>query len=140
MAKYRKRPVVIDAFHWTGDPDQAEDVGWIFKAMEEGTVIIEYPWPNMIINTLEGQMTAHAGDWIIRGVQGEIYPCRDDIFKATYEPAWPEGEIISEKQQHGFGTPAAWHCGCLSDAAFPFRSWGEAICIHCGYLRPHVGG
>lgn len=41
----------------------------------------------MLIDTLEGSMTARSGDWVIRGVKGELYPCKPDIFEATYEPA-----------------------------------------------------
>jgi hypothetical protein len=83
MAKYRKRPVVIEA--WQLPMLDSETRGWgddsniIFK--REGGLVIE-----AIISTLEGIMTASAGDWIIRGVKGELYPCKPDIFAATYEP------------------------------------------------------
>lgn len=93
MAKYRKRPVVIDAFKWTGDQHQTEDPGWIIEAIKEGTVVIpNLDWAIekhgklvMEINTLEGVMTATPGDYIIKGIQGEIYPCKPDIFEMIYE-------------------------------------------------------
>lgn len=85
MGKYRKKPVVIEAFRWTGDQDQTEDPIWICEAIRSGQVTFNYPECVMLINTLEGQMIASRGDYIIRGVQGEIYPCKPDIFLATYE-------------------------------------------------------
>lgn len=84
MAKYRKRPVEIDA--WRLPITDAEsrvfndDHNIIFK--REGGMIIE-----AVISTLEGAMTASNGDWIIRGVKGELYPCKPDIFVATYDVA-----------------------------------------------------
>lgn len=90
--KFRKKPVVIDAFKWTGGPDQEEDPEWIVDAIKCGDVVL-YPVGDtcrMEIKTLEGFMTARPGDYIIRGVKGEIYPCKPDIFAATYEPAESE--------------------------------------------------
>jgi hypothetical protein len=97
--KYRKKPVVIEAFKWTGGPDQTEDPEWIIEALKDGTVVIpNYEWSMarhgflvMEINTLEGVMIAKEGDYIIKGVQGEIYPCKPDIFEATYESVKEDG-------------------------------------------------
>jgi hypothetical protein len=88
MAKYRKKPVVIEAFKWTGGPDQTEDPEWICDAIKRGDAWFNYigtPAVNMEIRTLEGNHIANQGDWIIQGVQGEIYPCKPDIFAKTYE-------------------------------------------------------
>lgn len=90
MAKYRKKPVVIEAFCWTGDEHQTEDPVWICDAMAEGRARFENvdtPDVSLMIHTLEGAMRADRGDWIIRGIKGEIYPCKPDIFAATYELA-----------------------------------------------------
>jgi len=80
MGKYRKKPVVIEAFQYrAGEQDSslADDVmAGRVRYPEDGT---------MLIQTLEGVMSAQPGDWIIRGVQGELYPCKPDIFEATYE-------------------------------------------------------
>ncbi|KUP22405.1 hypothetical protein AWJ19_27695 [Paenibacillus sp. DMB5] len=76
--KYRKKPVVIEAWQNaddTGWPDWLDDAD---AGREPGGVIL--------INTLEGVMRADLGDWIIRGIKGEVYPCKPDIFEATYEP------------------------------------------------------
>jgi hypothetical protein len=87
MSKWRKKPIVIEAFKWTGGPDQTEEPDWIVDALRDNMVIINRP-PlhfSMSIITLEGIMSADSGDYIIKGVQGELYPCKPDIFKATYE-------------------------------------------------------
>ena len=88
MVKYRKKPVVIDAFKWTGDREQLEDPIWIVEAIANGTVTIRSDCSSdvkLVVKTLEGEMTANRGDYIIRGVKGEIYPCKADIFEQTYE-------------------------------------------------------
>lgn len=88
MAKFRKKPVVIEAFLWTGGPDQTEDPVWICDAIREGKVFFDKnrsEGVTMKIKTLEGEMTASRGDYIIQGVNGEIYPCKPDIFNKTYE-------------------------------------------------------
>jgi hypothetical protein len=86
--KFRKKPVTIEAFCWTGGPDQTEDPEWIVEAMRAGEVEIHgSPELHMDIFTLEGTMRAMPGDYIIRGVMGELYPCKPDIFALTYEPA-----------------------------------------------------
>ena len=83
MAQYRKKPVVVDAFLFTGGPDQEEDPIWLVEALKEGKVKVTAT--GIVIQTLEGVMSARLGDYVIRGVQGEIYPCKPDIFEATYE-------------------------------------------------------
>ena len=89
MGQYRKKPVVIDAyqFHNRVGPDDRPE--WIIKALDEGLVDFTQPRDTpafLTIPTLEGTMRADVGDWIIRGVKGELYPCKPDIFEATYEP------------------------------------------------------
>jgi hypothetical protein len=92
VVKFRKKPVVIEAFQWTGDTKQTEDPEWIVEAIRNGDVsFIDCCTPKMklVIRTLEGNMVAKPGDWIIRGVKGELYPCKPDIFEATYEGVEP---------------------------------------------------
>lgn len=88
MAKYRKKPVVIEAFKWTGGHDQTEDPTWIVEALKTGEATIvgtsDMKVCVMQIKALEGTMTASPGDYIIKGVQGEICPCKPDIFEKTY--------------------------------------------------------
>ena len=88
MAKYRKKPVVVEAFCWIGDRHQIEDPDWACSAIAKGQmsfVNVRTPKVCLQIKTLEGTMTANRGDWIIKGIKGELYPCKPDIFDATYE-------------------------------------------------------
>lgn len=82
--KYRKKPIVVDAFRWTGGPDQTEDPEWIIEQIKAGNVA--FVVGAMIIKTPQKPIVVDAGDYIIRGIKGEIYPCKPDIFEATYEP------------------------------------------------------
>ena len=82
--KYRKKPVVIDAIQFN---DSSIDIMEWVEEFEGDIPHITYSRDIIIIETLEGQMTAGRLDWIIRGVQGEFYPCKPDIFDATYEEA-----------------------------------------------------
>ena len=89
MAKYRKNPVVIEAFQLNERGLVGED--WFWDAVSSNEVVthdfgkyhLEPAWCE--IKTLEGTMVAKAGDYIIRGVNGEIYQCKPDIFEKTYE-------------------------------------------------------
>ena len=78
--KFRKKPVVIDAVHWTGD-NIREILDFCPEAYWNST-------RGLVIRTLESnEHQASVGDWVIKGVQGEFYACKPDIFAATYEPA-----------------------------------------------------
>ncbi|WP_048800710.1 hypothetical protein [Streptococcus constellatus] len=78
--KYRKKPVVIEAVKWTGN-----NVKDLADFMGESQINYEIETRKMFIRTLEGIMEASVGDYIIKGVQGEFYPCKPDIFAETYE-------------------------------------------------------
>lgn len=81
MAQYRKKPVVIEAYNIFGTE---EPPLWMHEAFKNGTVDVARNGA-FEVKTLEGTMRGAPRDWIIRGVQGELYPCRADIFEATYE-------------------------------------------------------
>jgi hypothetical protein len=85
--RWRKKPVVIDAVRFTGfDGGNGDELArWIHEQGVE--VSVDPGGREMRINTLEGPIWARPGDWIIRGVDHELYPCKDHIFRATYEPA-----------------------------------------------------
>ena len=107
MAKYRKKPVVVEAEQWFKNGDHSQDDCGTFDAGEgpfqgEGKVVRYYRTPELDgqnrckhcdnimhihgwIDTLEGGHIVCPGDWIITGIQNEFYPCKPDIFKATYE-------------------------------------------------------
>jgi hypothetical protein len=80
MPKFRKKPVVIEAIQFTGD--NAYAIANVFVDMSYSTLNGQFK-----ITTLEGDHLASPGDWIIKGVKGEFYPCKPDIFEQTYEPA-----------------------------------------------------
>lgn len=109
-AKYRKKPVVIEAMEWDGTEDRSREIRlwaepdaaivdtdhiqhlWSHDAgcyiMPSGKMIhAPYRVRCLIVLTLEGEMIAQPGWWIIQGVQGEFYPCAPDIFAETYEAA-----------------------------------------------------
>jgi hypothetical protein len=99
MKRYKKKPVIIEAIQFNGLDDYLQICDWINKS--GGTLsaneVVEYRTPIMIINTLEGAMAANPGDYIIKGVNGEFYPCKPDIFEKTYdlvfEPDFLEDEF-----------------------------------------------
>jgi len=74
MSKYRKKPIVIEAEQF-------------FRQMDTIPICVEYSYKSgeFFINTLEGIMEVRDGDWIITGIAGEKYPCKDSIFKLTYD-------------------------------------------------------
>lgn len=91
MPMFRKKPVEIEAMRWTGDNTRditlwvdpklapfAMPAGWWLHQGQDRTF-------SLVIPTLEGDHRASIGDWIIRGVKGEYYPCKPDIFAATYD-------------------------------------------------------
>lgn len=99
MKKYRKKPVVVEAFQMTKKrrEDNSEWPNWLNEAwnkdFSESSAVSCEDYPNsngkdrLVINTLEGQHTVNWNDWIIKGIKGELYPCKPDIFEQTYELA-----------------------------------------------------
>jgi len=82
MAKYCKKPVIVEAIRWIGDIESFEEI----QALNPGvTLVPDWTSDTICIPTLEGDHTASLGDFIIRGVHGELYPCKPDIFEETYE-------------------------------------------------------
>lgn len=84
MPKFRKKPVVISAIQWKGDNESLEAIS-LLAVNSPGGIVEHSDGIHLIIPTLEGAMTAHINDWIIQGIEGEIYPCKPDIFAKTYE-------------------------------------------------------
>jgi hypothetical protein len=92
MFKYRKKPVVIEAFEFRSEPnDQTSDYpNWFMEALrkqpgEPGAIYMAPDSDEWRVNTLEGFHVISDGDYIIQGIKGELYPCKPDIFEATYE-------------------------------------------------------
>ena len=99
MAKYRKKPVVVEVFQMTEDrrKSNSEWPVWLHKAWQLDELAKGAVWPSMgrhsdgndrlMIRTREGTHLVDWGDWIIQGIKGELYPCKPDIFEKTYEVA-----------------------------------------------------
>jgi hypothetical protein len=102
--KFRKIPVIVDAVEFTGElpyPDGVtgryiDPVGRIEDGIEkEPRMVLDLDFA-AVVNTLEGVMRAHKGDWIITGVEGEKYPCKPDIFRKTYEQVTDSNEALPQ--------------------------------------------
>ena len=81
MAKFRKKPVVVEAFRYYVDPRP----DWFQDRVTKNEIITHET--HCDIKTLEGVMRGDCGDWIIQGVKGEVYPCKPDVFEQTYDLA-----------------------------------------------------
>lgn len=95
MVKYRKRPIVIEAIQWNGNTNHqqiCDFVGESLKTEEFATAAYEagkgLPYYSLLINTEEGVMRADPKDFVIKGINGEFYPCKPEIFEKTYD--WVE--------------------------------------------------
>ncbi len=91
--KFRKKPVVIEAFMFAGG---SEEPGWPDFWLSAGHRFAD-DGETVVITTLEGEMTGNKGDFIIKGDAGEFYPCKPDIFEQTYEPAETTIELIGQE-------------------------------------------
>ena len=93
--KYRKKPIVIEAFQYDGDLMNSEGEyyvpDWAVDAFINDVLLYDCktkknkPPYELYVNTLEGKMLVNVNDYVIRGVNGELYPCKPDIFEKTYE-------------------------------------------------------
>lgn len=95
MAKYRKKPVVVEAFQYDGDLKGSDGKyyvpDWVVRAFENEELYYQlpvsplHPPTELYVKTLEGDMHVSVNDYIIKGVNGELYSCKPDIFEKTYE-------------------------------------------------------
>lgn len=87
--KYRKKPLIVEAYQFIGNKVCTTLPRWLEDAHGRGEVRyspgVQEEEQKLHVDTPEGTMTANLGDWIIKGVQGELYPCKPDIFAETYE-------------------------------------------------------
>ena len=93
--KFQKKPVVIEAFQYDGDLKGSDGAyyvpEWAVEAYEKGimhygALKMDEPPCELLIDTLEGTHHVSVGDFVIRGIKGELYPCKPDIFVGSYEP------------------------------------------------------
>jgi len=148
MAKFRKKPVVIEAVQWTGDNlrevidftglhPSANKWSW-----EEYEAVVASE--GLKIFTLEGPLMATVGDWIIKGVKGEFYPCKPDIFEATYEPVYGQ-EVVPPWYRLPEPPPDGWEkalCECGHSAGMhsvmpkgEYIEVGPCFCGDCRWFR-----
>lgn len=84
VQRFRKKPVEVEALRYTG-ANKATVLSWVYPGLSgdalEAAAVMGLP---VVIETLEGDMTVNVGDWVIKGVAGEFYPCKHDIFMKTY--------------------------------------------------------
>lgn len=112
--KFIKKRVVIEAVHWNGIK-VSETPEWILEALNSW-VLVRFG-DKVQVRTLEGVMTASPGDYIIKGVDGELYPCKPDIFEKTYEKVEESkesenlnfGEVIEILKQGGLARRKGWN-------------------------------
>lgn len=104
--QYRKKPVVIEAFKFVADHTNTHPTvpDWFVDAVCAGLVKAEPT--TILIKTLEGVMRADPGDWIIRGIKGEIYPCKPDIFAGSYDPVASVDPTGASAPINSIGGPA----------------------------------
>lgn len=81
IKKYKKKPIVVEAVQFVLTTESLREVEDFVGGDIGG------PAHNLVVATLEGPLHISPNDWVIKGLRGEFYPCRDDIFKATYDPA-----------------------------------------------------
>ena len=96
MTKYVKKPVVIEAIQYNGENIEAIEA---FVGKKLSTVMASDVDVKLIIPTLEGDMNASKDDWVIKGVKGEFYPCKPDIFKQSYNMIKENNGILSEGEK-----------------------------------------
>jgi hypothetical protein len=115
ITRWRKKPVEVEARQLTDDNagELARWSGGREASIWQTTVPVTLK-ARLIIPTLEGDHLALPGDWIIRGVKGEFYPCKPDIFEATYEPA---GDAPDYRALVGKSTVAHWNVGLPGEQA-----------------------
>lgn len=148
--KYRKKPVVVEAIQWNGE--NIEEVKDFAGKLLLCDIVYQFDYTtkyDLQIKTLEGNMRVHEGDYIIKGVEGEFYPCKPSIFEKTYELVGYNSETIeshgkwlpdyetfvdengyeSEPIQTGFFCSACGALGCKEDS----------YCKCCGSKMDKVG-
>lgn len=137
MSEYRKKPIVIEAVLNRGSNLKEIETFLAGKVLPDsyaprGDFGINWGNGEVFIHTLEGTMLANVGDWIIKGVKGEFYPCKPDVFEATYEPATTDKlakhvaavERLREAAEEGLAILEA-----LTPVVFDTTAIGEVVAV-----------
>lgn len=128
MPKFRKKPVVIEATQWF------KHGGHKAPTIPNARIVGDYRCEQCrkpltlhgLIKTLEGEMMVCPGDWIITGIQGEHYPCKPDIFEATYEPLCQHGNVM-QPLDGSVGYSCGDDCRCLQDQKAEFEKYLASV-------------
>ena len=127
--RFTKRPITIEAIQWDGTPSGATPIiDWILNHDHSAGYWAPGEWDHetnaayIRITTLEGNMIASRGDWIIRGVQGEFYPCKPDIFAQTYQTAT---EHVKGEQDDPTDAEIMAAAAAIARCTSPGKSWWE---------------
>lgn len=104
MARFRKKPIEVDAVQVTKEFLSSKPVSEEYSTVDGATFTMTYSEAGVAIETLEGTMVADIGNWILTGVKGEKYPCRDDIFRETYDPVPPDAVSVAVWKFDSFPT------------------------------------
>jgi len=134
MSKFRKKPVVIEAYCLMGNKEIPD---WLHEALHNGTVGVE-DGGVMEIHTLEGTMRAEPTDWIIRGVKGEIYACKPDIFAATYTPEAAFAGDAGQSPDWRSGVPWEALRECVAGAANAYAAPGQSAEVSWRWLEDNA--
>lgn len=112
MKQYRKKPVTIEAVQFDGlNPTEIKDFVGENCEVEIYDNLVTPPVARIVIHTLEGDMEVSKGDYVIKGVKGEFYPCKPDIFEQTYESAETQkklGEVNLDKEIEDYWVATEW--------------------------------
>jgi hypothetical protein len=123
---YTKKPITISA--WKNNPEEALP-DWLQTAYQEQKILLTKEG-SIKIQTLEGEMTAQPGDWIIQGVIGELYPCKPEVFEATYSSG---SNICTWYQEENESDLWLSNCGLYYTITEGFPSENEIkYCCKCG--------
>lgn len=134
--KYRKKPIEVEAFQYTGNFGQTPQ--WIVDAIAKGVLHLNRlsfeTEPELFVDTLEGTHHVMVGDYIVKGVRGELYNCKPDIFEDTYEK---EGKIDRSKWSNcPCNTIEYACCTCISRTCHKCVASSEYLqgnyCANCG--------
>lgn len=128
IKKYRKKPVEIEAVQWTGD-NLAE-----LRKMDGFNSVHTCFGGRLSIKTLEGMMFASVGDYIIKGVQGEFYPCKPDIFEQTYDIVSDAPTIEPERKKGKWirNDNGTYSCSVCQSWIPEEQHYYARYCLYCG--------
>jgi hypothetical protein len=135
VQKFRKKPVVIEAVQFVDSKEGVADVLRFCKDAQMNQ-FERLTGLTIMIKTLEGQHIASVGDWIIKGVQGEFYPCKPDIFEQTYEPATPDVSPVPPTAEKGENEMLTVSAVCMCAKCESSGRYGRyrmvGHCTNCG--------